>query len=243
MMKETILSILSATLVAVASFADDIQLPHIMVYGTATTEVTPDEMIWSVKVQNMGASLEAVANEHTKNVGAVLRFLKESKVDDKTLQTSRMEFGENWEYRSNSRVREGYFASTSVSFKITDFELYEKLWIGLARMSAVSVEGVTYDHSKRIEYRNETRQKAVLAAKEKAITIAKSLGAEIGEPLLVEEDIAASEGWSGNLAVQAVNNLSAIRDEERGGHGALSPGTIPIRARVKAAFRLVAIPK
>ena len=40
--------------------------------------------------------------------------------------------------------------------------------LGLAAIPDVSVEGVTYDHSKRIEFQNETRRKALLKAKEKA---------------------------------------------------------------------------
>ena len=86
------------------SAADEIELPHVTVYGTARTEVTPDEMIWALKVEDKGDVLEGVANEHAKHTEALLTFLKAGKVDEKTLQTSRMEFGQNWEYRSNNVV-------------------------------------------------------------------------------------------------------------------------------------------
>jgi len=241
-MKKTIISFAISTFLVIHGFADEIQLPHITVYGTATTEVVPDQMIWSVRVQNRGAVLETVASDHAKNLQGTLSLLKDLKVDEKTTQTSRMEFGENWEYRSSSRVKEGYIASTDISFKITNFELYSKLWFGLAKQSAVSVENVTYDHTKRIEFRNETRQKAITAAKEKAAAMAKSLGSQIGEPLLVEEDISVSDGWQwqGNLAA---NNLRTVSGEEQVGKGALSPGTIPVQARIKVAFRLVTTQK
>ncbi len=240
-MKQSIGAFLLSALAVASGFADEIQLPHITVYGTATTEVTPDLMIWSVKVENKGLALESVASEHTKMVKGVLGFLKESKVDEKTIQTSRMEFGENWEYKSSSRLRDGYIASTAVSFKITDFDKYNKLWLGLAKMSAISVEEVTYDHTKRIEYQNDTRQKAVLAAKEKAATLAKAVGSEIGEPLLIEEDISVSEAWRRNRAAQAANNLRtwALEGEDSGHSDFLAPGTLPITIRVRAAFRLI----
>ena len=99
------------------------------------------------------------------------------------------------EYRSSSRVREGYVASTEISFKTTDLDLYVHLWLGLADMPVVSVQNVTYDHTKRIDFQNQTREKAILAAKEKATASAKTLGVEIGPPLLLEEDLSASEGW------------------------------------------------
>jgi uncharacterized protein YggE len=88
------------------------------------------------------------------------------------------------------------------------------------------VQNVSYDHAKRIEYRNETRQKALLAAKEKAAVMAKTLGAEIGEPAVVEEDLSVSEGWQGNYAVQAMNNVSSVAAEDSGNRDGLSPGTI-----------------
>lgn len=242
-MKKFLASFAVGALLLTASLADEIKLPHVTVYGTARTEVTPDEMIWALRVENKGAVLEEVANEHAKHTEALLTFLKAGKVDEKTLQTSRMEFGQNWEYRSNTRIREGYFAATAVTFKIKDFGRYENLWLGLAKMPVVSVESVSYDHSKRIEFRNETRQKAVLAAREKAVTLAKTLGSDIAEPLSLEEDLQTSEGWSANLAANNVANVKPGSDEAELGSAGLSLGTIPITARVKASFRLVTSPK
>jgi len=223
--------------------ADDIQLPHISVFGTAVIEVVPDEMVWSVAVRNQNAKLEGVAEEHAKVVASVLSLLKELKVDEKKLQTSRMEFGENREYIADSWVKSGYFARTDVSFKLTDFSQYQPLWTGLARIAGVSIENVSYDNTKRIEHRREARRKALDAAREKATEMVKVLGSEIGEPLLVEEDLSVSEGWQGNRAAQAMNNLRTVEDAEPREDTQLALGTIPIRARVKVSFRLVAAQK
>lgn len=137
-------------------------------------------------------------------------------------------------------MREGYIASTEIAFKITDLDLYKKLWLGLAKISGVSVQDTTYDHTKRINYQQETRQKAILAAKEKASSLAQAVGAEIGEPLLIEEDLSISEGWQRGRENKVINNLRSLDGEPSGHSDALSPGTIPITMRVKASFRLVA---
>ncbi len=237
-MKNAIALIIISAVLVLSVFADEPPFPRITVFGTATTEVTPDQMVWSVRVENKGPALGGVAGEHTKAVQRVLDFLKKAKVDPKALQTSRMQFAENWEYRSSSRVREGYVASTEISFKTTDLELYTHLWQGLADMPGVSVQNVIYDHTRRIEFQNQTREKAILAAKEKATVSARTLGAEIGTPLLLEEDLSPSEGWEMNRNA-VLNNLRVIGDEGRGPVEALAPGTIPIRIRVKAAFQLL----
>lgn len=238
-MKKLIASAVSCLLIISSGFAEETLPPHVTVYGTATTEVVPDQMVWSLKIENRGQKLDAVAGEHPKIVQAVLTLLKDSKVDEKTIQTSRMEFGEHWEYKFQERVHNGYFAMTSVSFKITDFELYKKLWLGLAELPSVTVEPVTFDHTKRIAYQNETRQHAIQAAKEKAAALARAIGSEIGEPLFIEEETVESF-WGGNLAA---NNLRTVNSEDQESGNGLARGTIPIKTRVRASFRLISNPK
>jgi uncharacterized protein len=131
--------------------ADQSQIPHVTAFGTAITEVVPDQLLWTIRVRNQGLMLEDVAKQHTKLVETVMTLLKNLKLEEKSIQTSRMEFGENWDHRSGARIRDGYFASTAISFKVVDFELDGKIWFSLAKTPEVTVENVTYDHSKRIK--------------------------------------------------------------------------------------------
>jgi len=223
---------------AVSSLADTVLPPHITVYGTATTEVVPNQMIWSLHVENRGHDLNTVAAEQTKIVQGVLDFLKQTGVESKSLQTSRMAFGENC-----SRTRDGYIASTDVSFKINQLDLYQPIWLGLAGMPAVSVQGVSYDHTRRIDFQNETREKAIVAAKEKAASCARVLGVELGPPLALEEDQPATDVWGMGMANNMVNNLRAMPGAAPARDEVVAPGTIPITIRVKAEFQLVTKPK
>ena len=89
---------------------------------------------------------------------------------------------------------------------------------------------------KRIDSQNSTRQKAVLAAKEKATALAKTLGSRIREPLLVEEDRAPRADLSSNVVF---NNISTVSDDGADASESLAPGKISIRVRVKISFRLI----
>ena len=235
-MKTFVTAVLAALPFTVFAAAAENPLPHVSVYGTATTEVVPDQMVWHLTVQNKGPKLPSVAEQQTKIVQQVLSFLTHTGIKDTEVQMSKMEFGENWEYRSNSRVKEGYFASTVVSFRSSELETYKPLWIGLADIPGVTVDNVSYDHSKRIEYQNETRQKALLLAKEKATNLAKTLGSEIREPLLIEEDLSVNEGWRGING--AFSNSISAPDQGANSRADLAPGKIPITIRVKVSFRL-----
>jgi uncharacterized protein YggE len=235
-MKTLISTLAVGCISALCAFGGESQIPHITVYGTATTEVIPNQMKWFLRVENRGPGLDSVATEHTAAVSLVLGLLKKSKVEESSIQTSRMEFGENWEYRSSSRVREGYIASTQIYFKMTDFEGYTPLWSALSKLNTVSISSVAYDHSQRIQYQNETREKAAAAAREKAKALARALETDILEPLEIEEDMASIEPWAGNRMLY--NSVTAANNAAQDQSTALAPGTIPITIRVKVTFRL-----
>ena len=126
---------------------------------------------------------------------------------------------------------DGYQASSSINFKVTDLSKYKDLWSGISRMKNVSLNGITYNNSNRITHQNETRKKALLAAKEKAETLAITLDSEIGKPLFIEEE---RFGYSRNNFnnVYATNEQAVIND-------AFAPGQIPITVQIKASFLLV----
>jgi uncharacterized protein len=230
MMIRAFLTIFTLLFVCGAALANDPDLPRITVFGTSTTMVTPDVLTWNLTVKNTGLDLEDVADDHNKIVKKVLDTLKKKKVAEKEIQTERMQFGDNIDLRTREKL--GYYASTSVSFKLKDFSKYKSLWMDLARIDSVGIRSVNYDHSKRIQYQDETRRNALLAAREKAEMLANTLGSKIGEPLLIEED--------GDVIVRTGNTSNDVRFLGSGDSSdILAPGKIPIRIRVKASFRLV----
>ncbi|MHC4926604.1 MAG: SIMPL domain-containing protein, partial [Planctomycetota bacterium] len=129
-MTKQALILLAAALCSTVASAEDLELdtPHVTVFGTAEIKVTPNEMIWSVNVNTKNESLQVTAKQHTETVQKVLSFLKGLKIDENKLQTSRMQFRENWKTIDRERVKAGYYASTDVSFTISDFGLYQKIW-------------------------------------------------------------------------------------------------------------------
>jgi len=176
------------------------------------------------------------AKAHETTVAGVLDFLKQSKIAEGTIQTSRMQLGENWKYSRGERTRDGYYASTDVQFTLVDLAKYASLWIGLSGIQGVLVSEVSLEHSDQIQFQNDARTKAVLAARDKAKAIAETLGARIGEPLIVEEDLSAVEGYRSQIPI--TTNTVRMEGDPGSIDQSLAPGSIPIRARVKALFRL-----
>jgi len=214
----------------------EITQPHITVYGTAVSQVTPDTLRWSITVRNKGVDLETVAREHTRIVGDVLTFIKDIEVDTDDIQTADMRFDEDYRWVDRERVRDGYFATTDISFKVLDFRKYRDLWIGLAKKKHVSVDRVTLDVSNRIELQNDTRVKALKAAKRKANAMAAALDGSVGSPIAIVEIQSPLNSWSSSLSNTMVEVGSGPGDG--GDQAPLAPGRIAIKVRVKVTFNL-----
>jgi uncharacterized protein len=242
-MKNIVLSFLMATLFLTvsAALAAELDMPHITVNGTATIQVTPNQMIWMLTVRNTDLKSMGAAKANETSVAAVLAFLKQNQIADSKTQTSRMQLGENWKYMRGENIQDGYFSSTGIQFTLDDLTRYAPIWTGLSGIAGVQVNNVSLDHSDRIKFQNEARTRAVLAARDKAKVIAETLGLQLGQPMVVEEDIAAVEGYHAQMPSSAsifsneVRTVSAPIDAG----DSVAPGSIAIRSRIKAVFQMV----
>lgn len=209
------------------------QLPHVSVVGTASEKVTPDVMDWQLRVESKGADLKAVAEEHTKTSAVVLAILKSFKIAPEKTQTTGMSFGEEWRYRSGTKVKEGYKASTNISFQLSDFSLYNGLWAQLSGVKNVSVNRVSYNYSKRKELQSKMRVKALLDAKSRAVELAETLGSRVGEPLVI------TESRHNPVTYRSGNMLMADQSRVGAGQSPVASGQIEIRKEVSVTFRLL----
>jgi uncharacterized protein YggE len=162
---------MKALLIAIAltlSFARvvaaEIDLPHVKVAGTAVIEIKPDLLRWRLTVRNLGPDVGVLADEHAKTVAATLRFLQESGIAPADVQSTWMNLSENRVHRKGSLVKEGYVASTGIGLTVKEVARHRELWLGLARLEAVSIDAVVWDSSQRIATQNEARLQALQAA-------------------------------------------------------------------------------
>ena len=216
---------------------DERNVPHVTIYGTATIQVTPNQMMWFLVVRNVDPSSAGAAEAHGTIVAKLKAFLRQSQIAEETIQTSRMQLGESFKFTRNERVPDGYAASTDVRFTLDNFARYASIWTGLSEIPGVQIRNVSLDSSERIKYQNEARTKAVLAARDKAKAIAETLGMQAGLPLAVEEDISAVEAFRAVTTNTTVNSESMAAFPS-GTDQSVAPGTIPVMVRVKAVFSL-----
>jgi uncharacterized protein YggE len=234
-MKKILFVIIACFLLFSWAHAADLSQPHITVYGEAEEKVTPDRMVWYLNVTNKSASLQEVAEAHTRIVGEILGYLKQADIPEEDIQTSRMRFGENWVYRNSARVKEGYFAATQIMFRLADLDRYDDFWMKLSKYDHVNINTVNFEISDDTKYLATLRDSALLAAREKAQRMAGVLDAGIGEPLVIEEEPPAS-----GVRYESARMLASSDDGDLGsGQTAIAPGLITLQTRVTVVYRLI----
>ena len=154
-------------------------------------------------------------------------------MEEKFIKTSRMQLNENWVYRDKSRLQEGYYAYTSISFQTTDYSNYVDHWKKLTKFKNLTIGSVYWDVSNRIELRNQTRIEALKAAKAKAEVMAETMDVILVEPLIIEEREQSRYSSSGVLG-----NFVGEVESDSSGEEAVSPGQEVISVRVEVVFRI-----
>lgn len=205
--------------------------PHIVVFGAAETEVSPDEIQWSLSVKTVGPTAVEVSQQHIVEVDDLLQVLATLGQGKDAVETTNMQLGENWVYRNNSREKEGYYGFTAINFTTRDFKTYIDYWTRLTALKGVSVAGVRFDLSNRSEIEDQVKVQAIRQGRDKAIGFAAALGAEIGIPLLIEE---MDEG--GDFPKAPVRAMAM--ESDAAGRQAVSPGKEVVTARVRLLFSL-----
>jgi uncharacterized protein YggE len=207
-----------------------LEIPHVTVYGRAEAGIVPDVLTWRVSLKTVGGNVGDVSLAHAAEVDAVLDAISGLGTKREEIQTSYMQFRENWVYRNNSRLKDGYMASTKVTFTVTDFTLYVEYWTTLSELKNLTVDSVVFGLKNRFEVEDRLRLDAVRDARGKAIALGAALDVAVLEPLIIEE----LDGFAGSPAPVRMMEAAGARDSVQ----PVSPGKEIVAGRVKVVFRI-----
>lgn len=230
-MKKSIISLFVFLMLPVQAWAFS-DTPHVSVTGTGFIETAPDEMFWSLSVENTGQEIKALSARQNEVVSGVIAFLKKAKIPENEIQTTRPRIGERWGHQNGVRFRDGFATSSAITFKLTDFSRYPYLWEKLTGFKGMNIRDVAYGYSKKKEARDKARTLALNNARNKARQMAETLECRIGSPLVIE----AFDDGGGMMR----KNVMMAAEADMGGRGrqSFAPGRIKIEAKVRTVFSL-----
>jgi uncharacterized protein YggE len=226
------------------------------VSGTAVVNVLPDRALIQLGVQSNGRTPREVQARNADALSQVIQAIKRLGVEAKDISTDRYIIQPLYEDWDSLRIK-GYRIFNVISITLHDVDKTSEAIAAAFQAGANQVVNVEFYTSELRKYRDQAREMAIKAAREKALALAQGSGADIGCVLNVNENTSSYfNGWSGwgwwryyyngnnqNVWTQnAVQNVapSSGSEGESSSNDAdpVSTGQISIRAEVDATFAL-----
>lgn len=162
------------------------QVPQISVSGEEKMKVTPDEVVITVAVENIGKEAAEVKKKNDETVDKVLKLIKQRGIPTADYQTQRVNLYKNYDYNTK---KYNYVANQTISIYLKDLSKYDKLMIDLVDSGINTIQGVEFKSSKIKEYESQARKKAMLDAKQKAEDYVSVLvGQKVGKVLVISDN-------------------------------------------------------
>jgi len=217
----------------------------VQVSGTAVVNVIPDRALIQLGVQSNGITPNKVEAANSATVNRVLRALNAQGIEDKDIVTDWYVISPIYDDYDSLTI-EGYRINNVVAITLRDISKVNTVIIAALNAGANQVVNVDFYLSNLRKYRDQARELAMNAAREKAQDLASAAGVETGCVLSIHENTWSHyySGWYGhsqNLWTQNVMQNVIPSGGEAGElteAGPVSPGQISVRAEVSASFSL-----
>lgn len=217
----------------------------ITVSGEAEVKTVPDQVVLTLGLVTSDAELAKARNLNNERVKGVLAVAQQVGISPANVQTDFLNIDPNWRDGGKFTVRRKILVTIKNVAKWDDV---------LTRMvqnnRANSVQGVDFRTNNLRKLRDQARDLAIKAAREKAVALTGALGAKVGRVMTINEGYANDYsgsywnewgyGWGGSRAMtqNVMMNASVSSAGAGASSGTLSPGQISISARVNVVFEI-----
>lgn len=220
---------------------------RITVTGSATINVSPDEVVIAFGVETRAPDLPAAMKANDERVARVIENAKNLGIESRQVQTDYINVSPH--YKSSMYETEGvepdyYQCRKTIVITLRDITKFETLLSTSVEAGANHIHSVDFGTTQPRKFRDEARAMAIKAAKEKAVDLGKQMDQSIGAPIPIEEDQGNSwqsySSWWGRRSLGYLSNYSVTLDESPRieDMNATAPGQISVSASVTVVFEL-----
>ncbi len=224
--------------------SDHPPIPTISVNGQAEVMVIPDEVLFTLTVENLDTNLNVARKKTETDAKEVFAIAQSYKIPAQNVQTSYIRVNRRYEKEDNNKpsVFKGYEVTQTIMILLPEISQFESMFSQLLTKGISNVSNVDFRVSKPRPHMDKARSLALKAAREKAVAMAAELGATLGKPLSITEvGTEISSAYESNSSSNYSNNISM----SSAGAGApdnqtsVAPGMMSISARVKVVFQIL----
>jgi uncharacterized protein len=204
----------------------------VRVTGTAEVKVVPDRAAIELGVEKQSPSASVAKQLADTATRRILAVLRSHGVDEKDIQTTFLSLRPQYDYRKGMQLSH-FVSEQTVSVTVRDLAKLDSLLEELIKVGGNRIYSLQYETSDLRKYRDQARDFAVKAAREKAQALAHALGQEIGKAQAIEEVSDAGGQYS---ALSNYSYESKQRDTRAG--SATAAGQTTISASIVVSFEL-----
>ncbi len=212
-MKSFVIAAVLLTLSGLAIAEDRPSVKVVRVYGTSDVKVVPDRAVIELGVEKQSASARLAKQAEDASARRLLATLRANGIEDKDIQTTYLSLRPQFDYRKGMRI--SYFAAEqTMTVTVRDIAKLDALVESLIKAGGNRIDSIQYETSDLRKYRDQARDLAVKAAREKAQALAGALGQGIGKAQSIEE-VPQSEYQSPSQIYNALLSVNEARAPAR----------------------------
>ena len=227
---------------AVALAQNNIEPPLVTVTGQAEVRVPPDEVVFTLAVENVDKDMVVASKRTDDSVRQILAIARKNNVKPEDVQTSHISVQPKYNtddlpYESRDRVKRvlvGYEVSKTVAIRLRDISRFDDLLAEVLKAGITRLSNLEFRDSQIRKHRDEARRMAIRAAQEKAKLLAGEIGQSIGPAYSITEESIPDYSRS-NVNQNATSTVGSSSESD----SATAPGMISVTAQVTVRFRLM----
>lgn len=219
--------------------------PRISVNGEAVVKVQPDQIIITFGIETWNKDIMLAKQENNRIMKDAIAVIKVSGIQDKDIQTDYLSIEPRYDNNYEKKNFIGYFVRNTFVVTVAEPDKVEVLVTGVLQSGVNYIHNINFQTTEFKKYREQARELALNAAKEKAEKMAGTLNQTIGDPIQINEGYggynwwSSWSGWGYGMTNMMTQNVMQNIDS---GAGEISEtialGKISIKANVNVTFEL-----
>jgi len=201
--------------------------------GNSEITVNPDEAEVVVGISILKDSAADAQNEANAITTSIINGLKTEGIPEVNIQTEQLSLYEEYDWSSGTQKTKGWRATQTLRVKTTDLSNVGTIVDIAVENGANQISSINFGLSsdKEQEYKTQALADATTNAKEKAETIALSLGAKLGNIKSVSESGFYYTPY--RYAMEEVAGASAVKEA-----AAVMPGQVSVTASISIVYKI-----
>ncbi|MDO8628443.1 MAG: SIMPL domain-containing protein [Nanoarchaeota archaeon] len=205
----------------------------VSVQGTANIKVQPDQAIFYINIQTLKDTAEEAQDENTQISEDVIRALEDAGIKKEDIETQNYNVYKREDWTENGVKFKGYQADHGIKVKVHDIERVGR-YIDLAvKAGATQITSVNFELSedKQKETFNKALAQAGGEAKQKAETLAQSVGGRLGKIVRISES-------NSNYYPIPIYKDMMVAESGRAADVPIQPQTLEVTATVTVDYEI-----